>query len=144
MKLKKLISLLLCLILTFSCVLPIVSCKKKNKNEGGSGNTGGTIIGGDPEGNTEYTVKVVTVGGMPLEGVMVYIHSGDGSQICTLPQETDKNGIAKFTLKTSNDYSVQVDGAPEGYNVREGLTREDRYPLTAPDTVITLSSAPIA
>ena len=144
MKLKKLISLLLCLILTFSCVLPIVSCKKKNKNEGGSGNTGGTIIGGDPEGNTEYTVKVVTVGGMPLEGVMVYIHSGDGYQICTLPQETDKNGIAKFTLKTSNDYSVQVDGAPEGYNVREGLTREDRYPLTAPDTVITLSSAPIA
>ena len=63
------------------------------------------------------------------EGVMVYIHNGDGYSVCTAPQETDENGIAKFTLKTSNDYSVQIDGVPNGYNVREGLTKEDYWTL---------------
>ena len=119
MNFRKLISLLLCLILTISCVLPLVSCGGKNKGEGDDdGKTpGGTVVGGGgstDKGETEYTVKVVTVGGMPLEGVMVYIHNGEAYSVCTAPQETDENGIAKFKLKTSNDYSVQVDGAPKG------------------------------
>ena len=146
MNFRKLISLLLCLILTVSCVLPLVSCGGDDDNGDDDDIPGGTVVGGNgntQSGETEYTVKVVTVGGMPLEGIMVYIHNGEGYSVCTVPQETDKNGIAKFTLKTSNDYTVQVDGAPKGYNVREGLTKDDRYALTAPDTVITLSSAPI-
>ncbi len=150
MNFRKLISLLLCLILTISCVLPLVACGGKDNGDDDENDTpGGTVVGGNGNGGsttnseTEYTVKVVTVGGMPLEGVMVYIHNGDGYSICTAPQETDENGTAKFTLKTSNDYSVQVDGAPKGYKVREGMTKDDRYTLTAPDTVITLSSAPI-
>lgn len=146
MNLKKLISLLLCLILTVSCVLPLVSCKKEKEDEGGKGNQpGGTVIGGGnggtTTGDTEHTIRVVTVGGMPLEGVMVYVYDGDN--ICAMPTETDENGEAKFTLANSGDYSVQLDGAPDGYNVRAGETKEDRYPLTPPDTVITLSSAPI-
>ncbi len=150
MNFKKLISLLLCLILTLSCVLPLVSCGgKDNGGDDDDGKTpGGSVVGGGnggttENGETEYTVKVVTVGGMPLEGVMVYIHNGEAYSVCTAPQETDKDGIAKFKLKTSNDYSVQIDGAPKGYNVKEGLTKDDRYPLVAPDTLITLSSAPI-
>ncbi|MBQ7343631.1 MAG: TlpA family protein disulfide reductase [Clostridia bacterium] len=150
MNFKKLISFLLCLILTLSCVLPLVSCGgKDNGGDDDDGKTpGGSVVGGGnggttENGETEYTVKVVTVGGMPLEGVMVYIHNGEAYSVCTAPQETDKDGIAKFKLKTSNDYSVQIDGAPNGYNVKEGLTKDDRYPLTAPDTLITLSSAPI-
>ena len=151
MKLKKLISLLLCLVLTVSCVFPLAACGEKDKNENGDDENktpGGTIIGGGGNGNTEngdteYTVQVLTVGGMPMEGVMVYIHNGEGYSICTMPQETDENGIAKFTLKTSSDYSVQIDGVPKGYNVREGLTKDDRYPLETAGTVIRLSSAPI-
>lgn len=136
-------ALFLALVITFGCVLPIFVWGKKDNGNGNNNNPGGTIIGGDANGNTEYTVKVETVGGMPLEGVMVYIHNGEGYSVCTAPQETDKNGIAKFTLKTSDAYTVQVDGVPEGYNVREGLTKDDRYPLNAPDTLIKLSSAPI-
>ena len=142
----KLISLLLCIILTVSCVLPLVACGNKNNgNEEDNKTPGGTIVGGggNQNGETEYTVKVETVGGMPLEGVMVYIHNGEAYSVCTAPQETDKNGIAKFKLKTSNDYSVQIDGVPKGYNVKEGLTKDDRYPLVAPDTVIKVSSAPV-
>lgn len=148
MNFRKLISLLLCLILTISCMLPLVSCGDKDNDEDDEKTPGGTVVGGGnggttENGETEYTVKVVTVGGMPLEGVMVYIHNGDAYSVCTAPKETDKDGIATFKLKTSNDYSVQIDGAPKGYNVREGLTKDDRYPLVAPDTLITLSSAPI-
>ena len=148
MNFRKLISLLLCLIITISCVLPLVSCGDKDNDEDDEKTPGGTVVGGGnggttENGETEYTVKVVTVGGMPLEGVMVYIHNGDAYSVCTAPKETDKDGIATFKLKTSNDYSVQIDGAPKGYNVREGLTKDDRYPLVAPDTLITLSSAPI-
>ena len=132
-----------------SCVLSLAACKKdKNKDQGGTNNQGGTIVGGNTGGNTvngetEYSVQVVTVGGMPLEGVMVYIHNGEGYSVCTAPQETDENGFAKFTLKTSNDYTVQIDGVPKGYNVREGLTKDDRYTLDPQGTVIRLSSAPI-
>ena len=132
------------------CVLSLAACggKDKDNNEDDNKNPGGTIVGGNGggttvNGETEYTVQVVTVGGMPLEGVMVYIHKGDGYNICTMPQETDANGMVSFKLKTADDYSVQVDGVPKGYNVREGLTKDDRYPLSSQGTVIRLSSAPI-
>ena len=138
-------ALILAIVLALGCVLPVVIWSKNKNNgqtDGGNKNPGGTIVGGNTSsGDTEYTVQVLTVGGMPLEGVMVYIYEGDN--ICTMPKETDENGFAKFTLKTSNDYSVRIDGVPDGYNVREGLTKDDRYPLEAQGTVIRLSSAPI-
>ena len=147
MKLKRLISLILCLVLLVSCVFPLASCGgDDDDNDNGGNNTGGTIINGggtSNNGETEYVVTVVTAGGMPLEGVMVYIHNGEGYSVCTAPAETDENGQATFKLATSDAYTVQVDGVPKGYNVREGLTKDDRYPLQANGTVITLSSAPI-
>ena len=142
-------ALVLVIAITLGCVLPaVLSGKNNNGNDNGGNNTpGGTIVGGGGSttnnGETEYTVQVVTVGGMPLEGVMVYIHNGEGYSVCTAPKETDENGIAKFTLKTSNDYSVQVDGVPKGYNVRDGFTKDERYPLSAQGTVIRLSSSPV-
>ena len=147
MKLKRLISLILCLVLLVSCVFPLASCGgDDDDDDNGGNNTGGTIINGggtSNNGETEYVVTVVTAGGMPLEGVMVYIHNGEGYSVCTAPAETDENGQATFKLATSDAYTVQVDGVPKGYNVREGLTKDDRYPLKANGTVITLSSAPI-
>ncbi len=94
-------------------------------------------------GKTTYTVKVETVAGMPLEGVTVYIHNSDGYSICTLPQNTDKNGVAKFELETGSNYSIQLDGVPEGYKVKGGQTKDDRYPMTPTGANIMLSSAPI-
>ena len=109
MKLRKLISLLLCLTMLLSCVLSLAACgKDKNKDQGGTNNPGGTIVGGNTggstvNGETEYTVQVVTVGGMPLEGVMVYIHNGEGYSVCTAPQETDENGFTKCVLTNMNE-----------------------------------------
>ena len=147
MNLKRIVSLLLCLVLILGCVLPLASCKKNSDKKGDTSNPGGTVVGGNGggnagNGNTEYTVHVQSVGGMPLEDVMVYIYNAEGKQ-CAMPAPTDENGQVKFTLKTSSDYTVHVQDVPEGYNVRSGATAADRYPLTAPDTVIRLSSAPI-
>ncbi len=94
-------------------------------------------------GKTIYTVKVATVAGMPLEGVTVYIHNTDGYGICTIPKNTDKDGVASFELDTSSDYSIQLDGVPEGYTVKGGQTKDDRYPMTPTGANIMLSSAPI-
>ena len=92
---------------------------------------------------TLYTVKVVTAGGMPLEGVMVYVHDGDEYSICAIPVETDEKGIATFELKTFDGYSIMLEEVPAGYEVKEGLTKDDRYLITSDETVITLTSAPI-
>lgn len=91
----------------------------------------------------DYTVKVQSEGGLPLKDVWVYIHKGVGNNEIAYAV-TDSNGIATFSLLTPSDYSVQLDSAPNGYIVSKGLTKDDRYPLTAPETVIKLTSAPTA
>ncbi len=94
-------------------------------------------------GKTLYTVSVKTVAGMPLEGVTVYIHNTEGYSVCTLPAETNADGIATFELDTSTDYSIQLADVPEGYTVKGGQTKDDRYPMNATGAEIMLSSAPI-
>ena len=149
MNFKRILSLLLCLVLVFSCVLPLASCKKEDDTNDNGSNIGGSTGNNSNDNNvtsTEkatYTVQVKTVGGMPLEGIMVYVHNGEGYSLCTAPKETDENGIAVFTLDKKSGYSIAVDGAPKGYNVKSGETKADRYPMDATGAVITLSSAPI-
>ena len=121
-------------------------CSACGVTEGGLGNhnivnSSCTICGYIEK--TLYTVKVVTAGGMPLEGVVVYVHDGDEYSICAIPVETDENGIATFELKTFDGYSIMLEEVPAGYEVKEGLTKDDRYLITSPETVITLTSAPI-
>ncbi len=94
-------------------------------------------------GKTLYTISVKTVAGMPLEGVTVYIHNTEGYGVCTLPAETNAEGIVTFELDTSSDYSIQLADVPNGYTVKSGETKADRYPMTATGAEIMLSSAPI-
>ncbi len=174
MKLKRMISTLLCVITLAGCVFPLVSCDDNttctthvDADNNGACDVCGAVVetvctehkddNNDekcdkcqtqmqtqpPAGKTLYTVKVQTVAGMPLEGVTVYIHNSDGYSICTLPQDTNSNGIATFELNTSSDYSIELDGVPNGYNVKVGSTKADRYPMSATGQTIMLSSAPI-
>lgn len=154
MNFKRILSLILCLVMVFGCVMPLASCKKDDDVDQGSGNNtpGGTVVGGDnpddtpvvPAGKTNYTIKVQTVGGMPMAGVMVYVHKGNADLgLVAFPQETDENGIVTFELDTADDYSIQLDGVPKGYNVKSGQTRADRYPMETTGALIQLASAPI-
>ena len=93
------------------------------------------------ENVVERTVKVITAGGMPMSGLTVKIHVGDGDNVYS-EKATDSSGLAKFYLPEIGDYSIQITGAPEGYKVKDGLTKDDRYELED-ETVIVLTSAPI-
>lgn len=139
MSLKRLISMLLCLVLIVSCAFPLVACKNKNKGNGngGSSNNDGGTEQTQPSANTKYDVQIKTVGGMPLGGVMVYVYKPDGS-MAGMPAETDSNGKASFDLPTLSGYTVKLDEVPEGYVVQSS------YDMPTTGAAITLASKPIA
>jgi uncharacterized repeat protein (TIGR02543 family) len=93
------------------------------------------------ENVVERTIKVITAGGMPLSGLTVKIHIGDGYNVYS-EKLTDAEGMVRFFLPEIGEYSVQITGAPNGYDVKDGLTKDERYALED-ETVITLTSAPI-
>ncbi len=160
MNFKRLISLVLCLSMLVAFALPLTSCfgGGNNGDNGDDPCTEHVDANGDKkcdkceasmdeEGNTgettTYTIKVTSVGKMPLKNVTVYIHNKDGYSICTTPKQTDANGTVKFDLPRSNDYSIELSNVPEGYSVKTGNTKADRYPMNGASTVIQLASAPI-
>ncbi len=167
MELKRFISLILFVVMLFTLSLPLVSCGNDDPPVDNSGNNGdgsggneectshvdqdgngkcdkcGADVEVTPPGKTNYTVKVTTLGGMPLEGVMVYVHKAEGFSMAAMPKTTDANGIATFELDTFDGYSVQLDGVPNGYVVKSGDTIANRYPMTGNAANITLVSKPI-
>ncbi len=105
-------------------------------------NCGVAVTPPAPAGKTNYTVNVTTLGGMPLSGVSVYIYNGEGN-IVALPKSTDDKGNVTFTMDTAADYTVYLDGVPDGYNVKSGDTADDRYPMGPSGAQIVLSSKPV-
>ena len=138
MSLRRLISMLLCLVLIVSCAFPLIACNKdkdKDKDNGGGNNNtdgGGTQV----SGNTKYDVQVKTLGGMPLSGVMVYVYKPDGS-MAGMPAETDATGKATFNMPTLTGYTIKLKEVPEGYVV------QDKYDMSTTGAVINLASKPI-
>lgn len=147
MNLKRILSLLLCLVLVFGCVVPLASCKKDDDPDN-TPTPGGSVVGGDggsSNGTANYTVQVKTVGGMPLKDVKVTVFGGaTGEEYAALPQDTDENGTVVFELQKADNYTLSLENVPKGYNVLSGDTKETRYPMGVAGAVITLSSAPIA
>ena len=39
--------------------------------------------------------------------------------------------MVEFTLMTSDDYSVELQGVPDGYAVKIGTTKEERYSINS-------------
>ncbi len=161
---KRIVSLLLMLVLIVSFVLPLASCggncthvdsngdgkcDKCNKvvtinctqhidaNKDNKCDNCGTDIASP--GNSNYTINVKTLGGMPLSGVSVYVYNPDGT-MSVRPKPTDDKGNATFTLPTKTGYTIFLDGVPEGYKVNDDT---NRYPMGPTGSQITLTSAPV-
>ncbi len=170
MNMKRVLSLLLCLMMIATCALPLISCdddcthidgngdgKCDNCGEGvtiscaqhvdadknGKCDNCGTTIPPVVAGKTNYAINIKTLGGMPMEGVTVYIYKADGG-IATLPQSTDENGNTVFSLDTATGYTIYLEGVPNGYNVLAGDTAETRYPMGPTGAQIILNSKPVA
>ncbi|MBQ8371694.1 MAG: redoxin domain-containing protein [Clostridia bacterium] len=82
-----------------------------------------------------YDITIKTAGGMPMEGIMIYVWNADDTAMISRT-ETDENGRASISL-TEKNCLIELDDYPDGYIV------EDRYALSASGTNITLRSAPI-
>ncbi len=126
MKLQKILSLILAVVL----VLGLAACAK---TDGETTETGGVQSGEQ----VTYVITVNSVGGLPMEGLDVYVY-GD-NKLTDLKQfgKTDANGKAEITTTAGAGDVAVLSGVPKGYEVKEC------YPLTGTQTGITLTSAPI-
>ncbi len=126
MKIKKILSLLLAVVLVFS----LAACQQGNQDPTGSSD----VQDGQ---KVTYTVTVKSVGGLPMEGLDVYVY-GD-SELMDLKQfgKTDASGKAQITTTAGDGDVAVLSGVSKGYDVKAF------YPLTGAQTVITLTSAPV-
>ncbi|MBO5101308.1 MAG: hypothetical protein J6C39_02135, partial [Clostridia bacterium] len=114
-----------------------------NQGTGGSGDSGNQGSGGSGTGGTTpemstYTVKLETVGGMPIAGTTVYIYGfKDGTADMTDFKDycvTNAEGVATVSLDKTGSYAAVVDPG-KGYNA------ESHYPLVGATTSIKISTS---
>lgn len=82
-----------------------------------------------------YTVELLSEGGMPLEGVGVYVYKDDTLADLVWFARTDASGIISFTGEAGNSAVAVLENVPNGYQV------DASYPLTGETTQIVLVSA---
>ncbi len=156
---QRLIALLLAILMLVSTVMVSLSSCSDDGDSGdggssdsgstgdtGSGN-GGNGTGGSGTGNggtgtapemSTYTVKLETVGGMPIAGTTVYIYGfkngaadmTDFKDYCV----TNTDGVATVSLAKTGSYAAVVDPG-KGYNA------QSHYPLTGATTSIKISTS---
>ena len=81
-----------------------------------------------------YTVKVETIGGMPLEDVMVKVYKDAEMQNLQWGTETDNDGVITFNAEPSKTYYAVLEEVPEGYKL------EANYEITSKNTTISLET----
>lgn len=114
--LKKKVLSILSLVLVF-CVL-FVSCNNS----------------GDNTEKVEYTIQIESVGGLPLEDVMVTVYKDGEMQQLQWKAETDKNGIVTFSAEPSKTFYAVLEQVPNGYML------DSVYEITAESSKISLET----
>lgn len=80
---------------------------------------GGIKGDGRPNGDTDYSVTVHTVGNMPMKDIDVYIYDTDALKDMIDYCKTDDKGVATFKLDKSNEYAIVLSGVSKGYKVEK-------------------------
>ena len=146
-KIKRIISMLLAVIMLFSCIaFSLTSCI----GDGGEGDGGGEgnepdnkPEGDDPDKNLsakiDYTVNVKTEGGMPIANCPVIIYTYADGALKDLKDfaTTDANGKATFKVEGDvTGYAVTVDSElPKGYSANA------HYPLVGTSLDISVETS---
>ncbi len=81
-----------------------------------------------------YTVHVETVGGMPLEDIMIKVYKDAEMQNLQWGAETDENGVITFNAEPSTTYYAVLEEVPEGYQL------DVNYEITSEITKISLEA----
>lgn len=143
-KLTKSLALIIAFIMLFSMLATsLVGCDRGGNDTDTSTDTNtdtqtdtSTDTGdtNNPDGSVDYTIQVKTVGGMPLANVTLTVLKNGVLQNFG---NTDNNGMLTLNLPKSNDYTVSIRTAPNGYKF------EESYKLYETGTVITTMSSVI-
>ncbi len=88
-----------------------------------------------PDDKVEYTIKVTSIGGLPLSGLNFYIYNGD--DLVTYGK-TDAEGIGTVSLDPGSDYEIEL---PE--SDLEGYVVDERYSFSGTSAEIVLTSSVI-
>ena len=127
-RLKKMLSLIIAFAMVLSMAAMFAGCNNEPGDVDPSDSTGGSATG---ETGT-YVVKVKTMGGMAMADINVYIY--ENGELKNMGK-TDADGKASFDLPKSDNYVVDLEGVPAGYDVKE------TYPFTGNAANITLVSS---
>lgn len=119
-------------VLCLAVCLCLSACRKDKPDATDPTGTGGAT---EPAAVSEYTVELVSEGGMPLENISMYVYTDDTLADLVWFARTDAEGKIAFTAAAAEGAVVVLEGVPDGYLV------EASYPLTGAVTTITLTSA---
>ncbi|MBE6618623.1 MAG: redoxin domain-containing protein [Ruminococcaceae bacterium] len=143
---RTIISLLLLVSMLFSILCSCSDKSEDNGNANGNGNPtdqtpptddpgSGDQTPTQPGSKVKYKVKVLSAGGLPLEGVTVRIYADNTLEDLVDFAETDADGSASLTLARKSSYAAYLTGVPDGYELA------DSYAITSTETTITLTSS---
>lgn len=126
---KKILLTLLALCAVLSLCFTLAACNSGNENKDDEGPEA-------PQAPQNYSVHIKTAGGLAISGVTVDLYL-DGD--LTAHKTTNAKGSAVFeNLEVSSEYTVELSGVPDGYNVQSSYSFGNKSELS-----ILLSSAPI-
>lgn len=82
----------------------------------------------------DCTVKVESEGGLPLEGIGIYIYKDSSKEDLVSFNRTDKDGVVSVEVDVPENSIAILDGVPEGY------ITEENYTISEKETEIKLSA----
>ena len=138
---RRILSMVLALLMLFAVVFQMVACgdtnTDTNTNTDTSSGTDTSTGGGTTTDKVGYSVVVKSIGGMPLEGVKVYVADKEGNIKKDGIGTTNAKGTVTLNLPRDTGYTISLEDYPEGYYA------EDSYDMGTTGAVITLTSSPI-
>ena len=102
---------------------------------GGSSEAGGTSTNTGSGKETTYTVSVQTKGGMVLPDIDVRVYNDEKKSDLAGAEKLEDDGTVEIKLPESDNYYIEIDGAPKGYDVA------DYYQFEGQKADIVLTSA---
>ena len=119
-RMKKILALLLVAAMMCSLVAMVAGCSSEDDGaDATTGTTGSDAVGGDTAKTGSYKVTVSTVGGMPLEGIAVYVYADSTLTDLKNYGETDAQGCVSLELPVAADYAIDLEGVPDGYELKD-------------------------
>ena len=137
---KRILSLALALLMLFAVVFQMIACGNTGdtdtNTETNDGPNTDTNQGGGTSDKVGYSVVVKSIGGMPLEGVKVYVADKEGNIKKDGIGTTNEKGSVTLNLPRDTGYTISLEDYPEGYIAQES------YDMGTTGAVITLASSP--